>query len=710
MSGTVTSQLIRVFVPPHRTPFAQLHRVSLSCPSALPDLLGTTPLLRKLALSELEWGVYDDRATARALLRLSHLTVSAGAAGRRGSSGQAGGELAGRAEVDLPFAPLPPAPLSHPRPRPLQELRLQCSDGDRSPFSTLVREYFVRAPDAEETRRDVATAARAAAAAAAAAGGDGRALTPEQLGVAAVAAAARPPSVAAAHRSSGGISPPVAGLSGLSLGGGSGGADVVMTGTGSHRVSAPQPAAAAARAATRAVSDGSVDGGLSPGLAAAASTGATPAFHGGGGGGLPLPFPPALEADLLQLDGGGGGGAGGGAGGGGGPLAAAAARGGGLASSGGGSGGLDMEVAGSPAGAGYAVERDRPPHRARAASVVEGAGWLGLGKGGGGDFDGADGASSTAGTSPPLPPSVLLPVLFPFRGLRKLTLMTRLDDGAIRALVGWLVHPLASRRLTKLKLSVPLVNASASVAVPLPPLAGAGGGGLSSGGGGGGGAVITRSRSASAGDVASVLAASSTYLLGGGGEQQQTLSAAPPGSQPPAARSVTLLGAVGLHLGLQKLTVVRPDGTGEVLRQPQCRDIGAAVAASASLWSLHLRRCGLWSDSLAALVPPSPCPRVTSVKLDGNSLGYLSGECGRGRGAGGGRRLVRRSACWMANASLDGTRLTQARLACAPSDPAHSLPPPRAQAPRSTRRWTHSWHASHASRRCTWATTRSPTR
>jgi hypothetical protein len=33
----------------------------------------------------------------------------------------------------------------------------------------------------------------------------------------------------------------------------------------------------------------------------------------------------------------------------------------------------------------------------------------------------------------------------------------------------------------------------------------------------------------------------------------------------------------------------------------------------------------MWTDTLAALVPPYQCPHLKNLKLDGNSLGYLSG-------------------------------------------------------------------------------------
>ena len=47
--------------------------------------------------------------------------------------------------------------------------------------------------------------------------------------------------------------------------------------------------------------------------------------------------------------------------------------------------------------------------------------------------------------------------------------------------------------------------------------------------------------------------------------------------------------------------------------------------------SLHLRRVGLWTDGLSALVPASTVKTLRRLKLDGNSLGYLSGGLDSGR-------------------------------------------------------------------------------
>ncbi len=77
---------------------------------------------------------------------------------------------------------------------------------------------------------------------------------------------------------------------------------------------------------------------------------------------------------------------------------------------------------------------------------------------------------------------------------------------------------------------------------------------------------------------------------------------------------------------LAKLTIVRPDGMGEPIRKNQCLAIAVMLAANKNIHSLHIRRCGMWTDTLDALVPPMKCPHLESLKLDGNSLGYLSGS------------------------------------------------------------------------------------
>lgn len=97
----------------------------------------------------------------------------------------------------------------------------------------------------------------------------------------------------------------------------------------------------------------------------------------------------------------------------------------------------------------------------------------------------------------------------------------------------------------------------------------------------------------------------------------------------PAPPPVTLLPLSSLppslSVGLTKITICRPDGLGEPLRKAHCAALGRALVANTTVASLHLRRAGLWTDSVAALVPPSPCPHLVNLKLDSNSLGYLSG-------------------------------------------------------------------------------------
>ena len=86
-----------------------------------------------------------------------------------------------------------------------------------------------------------------------------------------------------------------------------------------------------------------------------------------------------------------------------------------------------------------------------------------------------------------------------------------------------------------------------------------------------------------------------------------------------------LLDAVAAHGSLAKLTVVRPDGVGEPMRKAHCASLAVAIVKNTRLSSLHLRRVGLWTDSLSALVPACTVVTLRRLKLDGNSLGYLSG-------------------------------------------------------------------------------------
>ena len=87
-----------------------------------------------------------------------------------------------------------------------------------------------------------------------------------------------------------------------------------------------------------------------------------------------------------------------------------------------------------------------------------------------------------------------------------------------------------------------------------------------------------------------------------------------------------VLAAVGTHSGLEKLTIARPEGMGEPLRSHSCSLISKALTNSGSLWSIHIRRCALTYDTLSNLTPSVVCPRVKSLKLDSNSLGYAAGK------------------------------------------------------------------------------------
>jgi hypothetical protein len=85
-----------------------------------------------------------------------------------------------------------------------------------------------------------------------------------------------------------------------------------------------------------------------------------------------------------------------------------------------------------------------------------------------------------------------------------------------------------------------------------------------------------------------------------------------------------VLAAVGRHARLQKLTIMRPEGMGEPIRKSQCAVLAQVMVQSRSLYSLHLRRAGMWTDTLAALVPAVTAPNIRNIKLDSNSLAYLS--------------------------------------------------------------------------------------
>jgi Leucine-rich repeat (LRR) protein len=85
-----------------------------------------------------------------------------------------------------------------------------------------------------------------------------------------------------------------------------------------------------------------------------------------------------------------------------------------------------------------------------------------------------------------------------------------------------------------------------------------------------------------------------------------------------------VLAAVGSHGHIQKLTIMRPEGMGEPIRKSQCAVLAQVMVQNKSLYSLHLRRAGMWTDTLAALVPSRPTPNIRNIKLDSNSLAYLS--------------------------------------------------------------------------------------
>ena len=85
-----------------------------------------------------------------------------------------------------------------------------------------------------------------------------------------------------------------------------------------------------------------------------------------------------------------------------------------------------------------------------------------------------------------------------------------------------------------------------------------------------------------------------------------------------------VLAALSRHPALRKLTVLRPEGMGEPIRKNQCHLISEAMVACRTLYSVHIRRAGMWTDTLAALQPLVTVPNITCIKLDSNSLAYLS--------------------------------------------------------------------------------------
>jgi len=82
--------------------------------------------------------------------------------------------------------------------------------------------------------------------------------------------------------------------------------------------------------------------------------------------------------------------------------------------------------------------------------------------------------------------------------------------------------------------------------------------------------------------------------------------------------------ALGAHPAIKKFTLMRPEGMGEPVRKIHCQALAQAMQASKTLYSVHIRRAGMWTDTLQALTPHGPCPNITCLKLDSNSLAYLS--------------------------------------------------------------------------------------
>lgn len=85
-----------------------------------------------------------------------------------------------------------------------------------------------------------------------------------------------------------------------------------------------------------------------------------------------------------------------------------------------------------------------------------------------------------------------------------------------------------------------------------------------------------------------------------------------------------VLMALAAHPALRKLTVLRPEGMGEPVRKAQCAAIALVMQHCATLRSVHIRRAGMWTDTLAALAPAVEAPNIECLKLDSNSLAYLS--------------------------------------------------------------------------------------
>ena len=80
--------------------------------------------------------------------------------------------------------------------------------------------------------------------------------------------------------------------------------------------------------------------------------------------------------------------------------------------------------------------------------------------------------------------------------------------------------------------------------------------------------------------------------------------------------------SIAAHPKLERLTVVRKDGIGEPLKKITCTKM---VKLLSTLKHIGIRRCGMWADSLGELTPHEKCPNLLSLKIYGNSIGYLAG-------------------------------------------------------------------------------------
>ena len=87
---------------------------------------------------------------------------------------------------------------------------------------------------------------------------------------------------------------------------------------------------------------------------------------------------------------------------------------------------------------------------------------------------------------------------------------------------------------------------------------------------------------------------------------------------------IDILQTIPCHHTLQKLTIIRPEGMGEPIRKHHCILLANIMVKCKTIHSIHLRRAGMWTDTLAALVPSEICNNIHNIKLDSNSLAYLS--------------------------------------------------------------------------------------